>query len=597
MLTLHEILQRFDTPKSRGKEYRTRCPAHDDRTPSLDIAEGDTGIVFRCRAGCETRDILTAAGLTWADVLPPRSSTDDYAAVHDYRDAAGVLRYQVVQLHTPAGAKKQFEQRRPGGNGAGAWIWDLKGVTKLPFRLPELAGQVRVFVCEGEKDANRLWSLGLPATCNSGGAGQWGAVESAALKVIGVQRVVLLQDFDAPGVAHVAKAATHLTAAGISSLTLPPFPGVPETGDVSDWLDLGHTVADLEALILGAAPRVIIPELDPTFLADAVDVIREGQRIAEQGIQFTVDGMIPAYGMLGFLVAFAKVGKTTLGQALAAAVAMGQPFLHRVTTRARVLIIAAEDPPEYTAYLARTLVVDPGWLTFSRAPLQLTADGLARIVGTVQTGGYGLVLISSWQAVIRGLVKDENDNAGAVNIVETVKASTRLTQIPWLIDAHSGKGEDQDDGADPSKALRGASGAAGAADYTLSLRYADGTFGNKRRLSGKGRFVNFAPLTLDYDLTTGRYDCLGDASRVAVETTWRLIEELGALTDTAQTVADIARRISLQPAGSNDRFTKAQRRQVTDALKDRAAVIPCPIVRRGQETIGYRLRIETDDCF
>jgi hypothetical protein len=70
--------------------------------------------------------------------------------------------------------------------------------------------------------------------------------------------------------------------------------------------------------------------------------------------------------------------------------------------------------------------------------------------------------------VIRGLLKDENDNLGAVCIVENVKAAARQSGVPWLIDAHSGKGEDQSDDADPSKALRVASSAAGAADYTLS---------------------------------------------------------------------------------------------------------------------------------
>ena len=46
-------------------------------------------------------------------------------------------------------------------------------------------------------------------------------------------------------------------------------------------------------------------------------------------------------------------------------------------------------------------------------------------------GNYGLVLISSWQAIVRGLIRDENDNAGAVRVVEDVKAAARLTRIPW----------------------------------------------------------------------------------------------------------------------------------------------------------------------
>ena len=117
--------------------------------------------------------------------------------------------------------------------------------------------------------------------------------------------------------------------------------------------------------------------LDAAFLTDAVHVIREGQQIAAQGIPYRVDGIIPGVGTLGMLVAFAKVGKTTFGQSLAAAVAMGRPFLDRDTTQTRVLAIAAEDPPEYTAWLARVLDVDePSRLTFYRAPVLLNLDGL-----------------------------------------------------------------------------------------------------------------------------------------------------------------------------------------------------------------------------
>ena len=76
-------------------------------------------------------------------------------------------------------------------------------------------------------------------------------------------------------------------------------------------------------------------------------------------------------------------------------------------------------------------------MTFARAPLTLDAAGLARLCATVDTGGYGLVLISSWQAVFRGLVRDENDNAGSVRVVEDVKAAARASKVTWLIDAHS----------------------------------------------------------------------------------------------------------------------------------------------------------------
>src|SRR5262249_40669812 len=151
-----------------------------------------------------------------------------------------------------------------------------------------------------------------------------------------------------------------------------------------------------------------------------------------------------------------------------------------------------------------------------------------------------------WQSVIRGLMRDENDNAGAVVIVERTKSYTRVTGIPWLIDAHSTKGEDQRDDADPTKALRGASGAAGAADYVLSLRYDKSPFSSRRRLSGKGRFVDEAPILIDYDKDSGLYTPIGNTKNFATETTWRLIDETeGALTATPKTAAAIAKAVGL----------------------------------------------------
>jgi hypothetical protein len=326
--------------------------------------------------------------------------------------------------------------------------------------------------------------------------------------------------------------------------------------------------------------------LEPAALADAVDVAREGQAIAETGVPYLVDGLIPAYGMAGFNVGFAKTGKTTFGTALGAAVAHGRTFIERATQQARVLVIAAEDPAEYTAYGARHLDVPAGMMTFYRGSLVLTPDGLNALVGTVVDGGYGFVQISSWQAVIRGLVADENDNAGAVLAVEALKAAARTTGVPWLVDAHSGKGEDQGDEADPSKALRGASAAAGAADFLLSLRYADGPFGTRRRLSGKGRFVSFAPMTIDFDPTSSTYAVVDAAKDIHRESTWRLIVETGAIDDTPRSLGEIASLAGLLPDG--ERLDGNRRRQIAGALKDRLEVGRVDGIRRGQKTTLYR---------
>lgn len=322
-------------------------------------------------------------------------------------------------------------------------------------------------------------------------------------------------------------------------------------------------------------------------IEDAADVARRGREIDASGVPYALDGVIPAYGMLGFLVAFAKVGKTTFAQQLAAHVATEQPFLDRTTTGARVLVLAAEDPPEYTAWLARTLDVPRGRMLFRCRPLILDPGSLAHITTTIREREIGMVLIASWQAVVRTLIKDENDNAGAVRVVEDVKAAARASGIPWLVDAHSGKGEDQGDEADPLRAMRGASAAAGAADYMLSLRYADGTFGTRRRLSGKGRFVSFAPLTLDWDPVTGAYTVAGSTKDVTRESTWRLIVETGAVNGTPRSVTEIARAAGL--ADADGKVGGAARQRVYLALRGRNEVLSAEEDRRGKKATLFRL--------
>lgn len=51
--------------------WQARCPAHDDKNPSLSLAEGDDGrALLHCHAGCDPRDVLTGLGLKFRDLFP-----------------------------------------------------------------------------------------------------------------------------------------------------------------------------------------------------------------------------------------------------------------------------------------------------------------------------------------------------------------------------------------------------------------------------------------------------------------------------------------------------------------------------------------------
>ena len=61
--TTEEILDRFDRVRRNGKGWSARCPAHDDKTPSLAISQGERAWLIRCWAGCSFAEITHAAGL------------------------------------------------------------------------------------------------------------------------------------------------------------------------------------------------------------------------------------------------------------------------------------------------------------------------------------------------------------------------------------------------------------------------------------------------------------------------------------------------------------------------------------------------------
>lgn len=49
------------------------CPAHDDKSPSLTVAEKDDGrILLYCFGGCSIHEVLGAVGLDMAALFPPR---------------------------------------------------------------------------------------------------------------------------------------------------------------------------------------------------------------------------------------------------------------------------------------------------------------------------------------------------------------------------------------------------------------------------------------------------------------------------------------------------------------------------------------------
>ena len=127
---------------------------------------------------------------------------------------------------------KSFRQRRPDGNGG--WIWKLEDVPRVLYRWPELLQfpDGSVFVCEGEKDADRVASLGHCATCVA--AGKW---TDDCIKALAGRDVIILEDNDTAGRAKALEVAQALNGTA-KTIRIVSLPGLLDKGDVSDWLDI-----------------------------------------------------------------------------------------------------------------------------------------------------------------------------------------------------------------------------------------------------------------------------------------------------------------------------------------------------------------------
>jgi hypothetical protein len=69
--SVSKVLDRVDGLKQTGaSRWISRCPAHEDKSPSLSIRETDDGrVLLHDFGGCETGDVLAALGLDFADLF------------------------------------------------------------------------------------------------------------------------------------------------------------------------------------------------------------------------------------------------------------------------------------------------------------------------------------------------------------------------------------------------------------------------------------------------------------------------------------------------------------------------------------------------
>ena len=259
-----DIARRILGAPNRVESNRTQLRFGTNGSVAVDIAGQNAGTWFDHENGVGGgwRELLQIKGRIADEDIPAwlerelgigpaqhnghdRTGKPKIVATYDYRDERGDLLFQVCRLHP-----KTFRQRRPKGNG---WEWTTKGTRMVPYRLPELRAAAaaadgvpwRVYIVEGEKDADRLALWGLTATTNPGGAGKWRGEYN---HFFNGADVVVIPDNDNAGREHADEVSRNLVPVA-ASIRILELTELADKGDISNWIGRSGTQNDLETLV------------------------------------------------------------------------------------------------------------------------------------------------------------------------------------------------------------------------------------------------------------------------------------------------------------------------------------------------------------
>ncbi|MCC7014864.1 MAG: DUF3987 domain-containing protein [Planctomycetes bacterium] len=297
---LDQILERLDAVRPTPGGYSARCPAHDDKNPSLSVWLDSSGrVCLKCHAGCSTDVVWAQIGLDPSDKplgkragtaqgnvsKPPRTfgtpsdaetailtsvrrTLGDEARISGrwpYTNLAGEEVFRVVRIDSADGRKTY----RPLHPTSGGWvIGDPKQQLPL-YRLAELDAADLVIVVEGEKCVEALRSVGFAATTSAHGAG---SAHKTDWSPLAGRPVVILPDHDAAGEKYGDEVSRILRGASRSNdVLIVRLPDLPDGGDIVDFIaargsaGLSNTLvhAEIETLIVNARrEREAVPESD-----------------------------------------------------------------------------------------------------------------------------------------------------------------------------------------------------------------------------------------------------------------------------------------------------------------------------------------------
>jgi AAA domain len=432
-----------------------RCPAHDDRNPSLSVNVGDDGrVLLNCHGPCTAQDVVDALGIPMSALFPTKETIRDNGTLATYE-------YETTPpMRVVRTLGKRFYQQHQGPDGR--WV---KGAVpaedRVLYRRSELLTRAAaggdVFVVEGEKDVESLRTKGECATTNIMGAGKWLAHYARDFDGIAQVVVVADKDKDKTGMKHARQVATALR------------PVVPEVvicealvgKDVTDHLLAGHGVDELVVILDEDDENDpeddddgMVPLIDWTHVHDPDDDVVEGLVI---------------YGRWLQLVAQAKEGKSSFEAWVALELSEGRdPFDGTQRDPVRVLYCLGEMWKPDLEELIRDCGHDPVRLANFHATEQRmrldTEIGAGRLLRRVDQLGSQVVILDGLNGFINPEAS-ENDDKTWRPFVDYTADPLRQRGIALVSADNMGK--------DPARGSRGSSVKNDKADGVVAVKRTD----------------------------------------------------------------------------------------------------------------------------
>jgi hypothetical protein len=571
------------------------------------VSETDEGKpLFKCFSGCSQESVFNAVKdfgllpdlpnptdfLTQIKPLPKPQEPVLEQEWH-YTDEDGVVQHIKQRYKTFDAKGKTYKQYRVDENGRRHA--SMTGANIVPYNLPEVdfarkTGRT-VFLCEGEKAADALKTIGVVATCTHQGASSF--PEDVVKHLVGLT-IAIVPDNDTVGWEYARKAVAALKSV-TKSIRVVDLQLDEIKEDAFEFVN--KYGGDKDRLVdLTKATQAVVSELDvttPARLNNSIEtpvteelelpqapLQREGFKleawdsIEDEPVEWLVQGVIPQRSFVALYAPPASF-KSFIALDIAECIATGRAFLgNQITRQGAVLYIAGEGHGGIGSRIKalkthhKTPVGAPVYFLRRQVNLRSSKTDLQDLVNAIDDLkaindiNFELIIIDTLARAFGGGNENASEDMGA--FITAAGAIQGRYECGLLVVHHAGK--------DATKGLRGHSSLLGAVDTELEIIRIEGAqppkgilHVSKQKDGEDGQRIGFKMV----EVTTGSSGVIDfeGASSLAVEPDEEMDTERKSIKPPDKTGKGMNQRLALNCL--HDSIKKFGEMQVVDGKRNK----------------------------